>query len=152
MASVNNCVFIGNCTRDPDLKFLPSGQAVAEFSIAVNRKWKTEAGELREEVTFVDFKAWAKRAETIAQYVKKGDPIYIQARYTVEEWEKDDGTKNRRARFVVEEFQFLSSGKDRATDPDESDSATPPPQRKPSSAPRPPADPDLDAQPEDVPF
>lgn len=142
MPNANTCIFIGNLTRDPELKYLASGAAVADFSLAINRQWKTESGEKREETTFVDFTIWQKRAEIVAEYCKKGDPLYVQARYTVEEWEKD-GVKHRRGKFIVEDFQFLVSRKSGTTAPDASD-------RRPSEAPRPPKDPDLDTV--DAPF
>ncbi len=75
MASFNKVILAGNLTRDPELRYTPKGTAIARLGIACNRKWKSETGEMKEEVTFVDVDAFGKQAETIGQYLKKGRPI-----------------------------------------------------------------------------
>lgn len=104
---------MGNLTRDPELKVLPKGTPVCQFSIAINRKFKLESGESREEVLYVDIIAWEKRGETIAKWFKKGDPIYIEGRLQLEQWE-DKNTKEKRSRMkvVLDQFQFLSNKSD----------------------------------------
>lgn len=119
MASFNQVTLIGNLTRDPELKHLPKGTAACHFAMAVNRKWKTDTGEEREEVYFADCKCFGRTAETIAQYVKKGSPLFVQGRLTREEWEAKDGTKKTATRIMVESFQFLG-GKDAAARPQQS--------------------------------
>ena len=108
MASFNKVILLGNLTRDPQLKYLPSQTAVAEFGLAVNRKFKTQAGEDREEVTFVDCTAFAKQGELINQYFTKGKPIFIEGRLKFDSWEdKQGGGKRSKLTVVVENFQFV---------------------------------------------
>ena len=111
MASFNKVILAGNLTRDPELRYTPKGTAVARLGIACNRKWKSETGEMKEEVTFVDVDAFGKSAETIGQYLKKGRPILIEGRLRYETWE-DKQTKQKRSKLgvVLENFQFLDSG------------------------------------------
>ena len=72
MASFNKVILVGNLTRDPELRYTPKGMAIAKIGLAVNRVWRTEAGETKEDVTFVDVDAFGRQAETLAQYMKKG--------------------------------------------------------------------------------
>jgi single-strand DNA-binding protein len=111
MASYNKVILVGNLTRDPELRYIASGQAVAKLGLAVNRKYKTKEGEQREETTFVDCTAWARAAEIICEYVKKGDPILIEGRLQYRTWEdKETGAKRSKLDVVIENFQFLSRG------------------------------------------
>ena len=111
MASFNKVILAGNLTRDPELRYTPKGTAIARLGIACNRKWKSETGELKEEVTFVDVDAFGKQAETIGQYLKKGRPILIEGRLKLDQWEdKQSGQKKSKLGVVLESFQFLDSG------------------------------------------
>ena len=111
MASFNKVILAGNLTRDPELRYTPKGTAIARLGIACNRKWKSETGELKEEVTFVDVDAFGKQAETIGQYLKKGRPILIEGRLRYDTWEdKQSGQKKSKLGVVLESFQFLDSG------------------------------------------
>jgi single-strand DNA-binding protein len=140
MASFNKVILIGNLTRDPELKFLPKGTGVCNISMAVNRRWKTEAGEEREDVYFADCKAFGKQAETLSQYVKKGHPLMIEGRLTREEWDdKKSGEKKSATRIMIESFQFLKSREEGAAPASRRDAA-------PAAAPKP----DLDG--DDLPF
>jgi len=111
MASFNKVILAGNLTRDPELRYTPKGTAVARLGVACNRKWKSDTGELKEEVTFVDVDAFGKQAETIGQYLKKGRPILIEGRLRYDTWE-DKQTKQKKSKLgvVLESFQFLDSG------------------------------------------
>ena len=111
MASFNKVILAGNLTRDPELRYTPKGTAIARIGLACNRKWKSETGEMKEEVTFVDVDAFGKTAETIGQYMKKGRPILIEGRLRYDTWE-DKQTKQKRSKLgvVLENFQFLDSG------------------------------------------
>lgn len=108
MSSFNRVILVGNLTRDPELRNIPSGTAVCEASIAVNRKWSKD-GEKKEEVSFFDIVVWAKGAEIFAQYMKKGKPVLVEGYLKQERWEKD-GEKKSRIRIHVENFQFLNDG------------------------------------------
>ena len=108
MASFNQVILLGNLTRDPQLKYLPSQTAVAEFGLACNRKFNTQSGEAREEVTFVDCTAFGKTGELINQYFTKGKPIFIQGRLKYDQWDdKQGGGKRSKLTVVVENFQFI---------------------------------------------
>ena len=112
MASFNKVILLGNLTRDPELRYTPKGQAVAKLGLAVNRRYTTEAGEAREEVTFVDIEAWGKQAEVIAQYCKKGRPLFIEGRLKLDQWDdKNTGKKMSRLGVVLDTFQFLGDGR-----------------------------------------
>jgi len=154
MASFNKVILAGNLTRDPELRYTPKGTAIARLGIACNRKWKSETGEMKEEVTFVDVDAFGKTAETIGQYLKKGRPILIEGRLRYDTWEdKQSGQKKSKLGVVLENFQFLDSGGGRG----EASSEAPRPRPASGSAPAAPTAPepaDGDAPPEhdDVPF
>jgi len=113
MASYNKVMLMGNLTRDPQVKHLPSSMVVAEFGLAVSRRFKTAAGEDREEVAFVDCTAFGKQAETIGQYCVKGKPIFVEGRLKFDTWEDKMGHgKRSKLTVVVENFQFLPSPRD----------------------------------------
>lgn len=110
MASFNLVVLLGNLTRDPEIKYTPKGVAVASFGIAVNRKWKTESGEMKEEVTFVDCTAFGRVAEIIGDFVKKGNPLHIHGRLKLDQWDdKQTGAKRSKLHVIVETVQLLGS-------------------------------------------
>lgn len=151
MASFNRVILAGNLTRDPELRYTPKGTAVARLGIACNRKWKSETGELKEEVTFVDVDAFGKQAETIGQYLKKGRPILIEGRLRYDTWEdKQSGQKKSKLGVVLESFQFLDSGGGRG------DGASEAPRSRPAaastSAATEPAEGDVPPESDDVPF
>lgn len=146
MASYNRVLLLGNLTRDPQLKYLPSQTAVAEFGVACNRRFKTAQGEDRDEVTFVDCSAFGKTAEVINQYMTKGRPIFIEGRLKYDSWEdKQGGGKRHKLTVVVESFQFIGSRDGGQGGGGESgqgrsyDSEQRPPQRGPARQPQQPA-------------
>jgi single-strand DNA-binding protein len=158
MASVNRVTLIGNLTRDPQLKYLPSQTAVAEFGMAMNRKFKSATGEDREEVCFVDCSAFGKAAEIINQYCQKGKLLYVEGRLKFDTWEdKQGGGKRSKHTVVVENFQFLGgregSGGGGASSADAGgEDQTRPPARQPQrNAPRPQQAPQYDS-PQDSPI
>ena len=108
MPSFNQVMLMGNVTRDPQLKQLPSQSVAAEFGLATNRKYRTADGEEREETCFVNCTAFGKQAEVIAQYVEKGKPLFIQGRLKYDAWEdKASGAKRSKLSVIVENFQFV---------------------------------------------
>jgi len=111
MANFNKVLLIGNLTRDPELRYTPGGTAVADFGMAVNRNWTSQGGEKREETLFVDLEAWARTAEVISEYCKKGSPLFVEGRLKLDQWEGRDGQKRSKLRVVVERSQFLSGGR-----------------------------------------
>ena len=138
MPNLNKAHLMGNLTRDPELRRTPKGTAVCQFALAINREWKTEAGEKQEEVTYVDIEAWGKQGETIAKYVTKGRPLYVEGRLRLDQWE-DKTTKEKRSRLkvVLEQFQFLGAPPDAraAATPAESAAASATPAPAPSGPP-----------------
>jgi single-strand DNA-binding protein len=110
MASFNKVILLGNLTRDPQLRYTPSQTAVVDFGIACNRKFRTQNGEDREEVVFVDCTAWGRQAEVINQYCTKGRPLFVEGRLKLDTWEdKQGGGKRSKMTVVIENFQLLGS-------------------------------------------
>ena len=108
MASFNRVILAGNLTKDPELRYTPKGTAIASIRLAVNRTWKSESGETKEEVSFVDVDAWGRQAEVIAQYVKKGRPLLIEGRLKQDTWEdKNTHQKLSKLKVVLEGFTFI---------------------------------------------
>lgn len=105
----NKVMLGGHLTRDPELRYTPKGTAIAVIGMAINRVWTTEAGEKKEEVTFVDCTAWGRTAEVIGQYMRKGDPAFFEGRLRLEQWDdKQSGAKRSKISIVIESFQFLN--------------------------------------------
>lgn len=113
MPNYNKVTLIGNLCRDPELRVTTKGTAICQFSLAINRKWKDESQQEREEVTYVDCEAWGKGGENIAKYVTKGRPLFVDGRLRLDQWE-DKTTKEKKSRMkvVVENFQFLGQGRE----------------------------------------
>lgn len=110
MASYNKVLLIGNLTRDPEVRYTPKGTAIAQIGLAVNRQWTTEAGEQKEEVTFVDVEVWGRQAETAGQYLSKGRPVFIEGRLKLDQWDdKESGQKRSKLKVVAERVQFLGA-------------------------------------------
>ena len=151
MASFNKVILMGNVTRDPELRYTPKGMAIAKFGLAVNRVWRNEAGESKEEVTFVDIDAFGKQAETLGQYIKKGSPLFVEGRLKLDQWDdKQTGQKRSKLGVVGETVQFLGS-------PRAGEGGAPAAPRAPAAAagPTPAEPPEADAPPhegDDVPF
>jgi single-strand DNA-binding protein len=104
----NKVLLMGNLTRDPQSKYLPSQTPVAEFGLAVNRRYRTQQGEDKEETLFVDCTAFGKQAEVINQYCTKGKPLFIEGRLKYDSWDdKNGGGKRSKVTVVVENFQFV---------------------------------------------
>jgi single-strand DNA-binding protein len=129
MANFNRVILAGNLTRDPELKYTPKGSAVARIGMAINRTWKTESGEQKEEVTFVEVEAWGRQAEVIAQYVKKGRPLLVEGRLKLDQWEdKNTHQKQSKLKVVLETFSFLDSNRgDSGSEPARRPAAVPAP-------------------------
>jgi len=112
MANFNKVIIAGNLTRDPELRYTPKGTAVARITLAINRTWKSESGESKEEVSFVDVDVWGRQAEIISQYMKKGRPLLVEGRLKQDTWE-DKNTKQKQSKLkvVLESFSFLDSNR-----------------------------------------
>jgi len=107
--SYNKTLLLGNLTRDIELRHLPSGSAVANVGLAVNRRYRTSDGENREETTFVDCEAFGRQAEVMSQYLSKGRPVFIEGRLKLDQWQDKEGNNRSKLKVVVENFQFVDS-------------------------------------------
>jgi len=111
MSNFNKVLLMGRLVRDPELKYTPKGTAVAKIGLAVNRVWTNEAGEKKEECTFVDCDVFGRTAENCGQYLKKGRPVLVEGRLRLSTWDdKETGAKKSRLGVVAETIQFLPSG------------------------------------------
>ena len=108
MGNFNKVILLGNLTRDIELRHTQSNQAVANFSIAVNRQWKDQSGQTHEEATFVDCESWGRQAEVMHQYLAKGREVMIEGRLRMDRWQdKQSGANRSKLVIVVESFQFI---------------------------------------------
>lgn len=103
---LNKVFLIGNLTRDPELKALPTGTKVVSIALATNRVWKDAGGARKESVEYHNVVAFGRQAETIAQYCKKGSSLYIEGRLQTRTWEGQDGKKNYKTEIILDSFQF----------------------------------------------
>ncbi len=110
MASLNKVFLIGNLTRDPELRYTPSGTAVVGLRLAVNRRYKDKTGAMKEDTCFITVNAWDRQAEVCNQYLKKGSPIFVEGRLQSRSWDTQDGQKRSTIDIQAERVQFLSSG------------------------------------------
>ena len=110
MSSFNKVILVGNLTRDPELRYTPKGTAITKFGLAVNRTWKDEGGNKKEECVFVDIDAFGRTAENVGKYMRKGSPILIEGRLKLDTWD-DKQTNQKRSKLgvVAETVQFLGS-------------------------------------------
>ncbi|MCC9602595.1 single-stranded DNA-binding protein [Stieleria sp. JC731] len=106
MASFNRVILVGNLTRDIELRYIPSGQAVSDVTIAVNDRRKTANGDWVEEACFVDVTLWGRNAEVASEYLSKGSPVLIEGRLKLDRWETD-GQKRSKLRVICEKMQML---------------------------------------------
>lgn len=110
MASVNKVMLMGNLTRDPEVKYTPKGSAVADLGLAMNRHFSDNGGEKREEVTFVDITLWGRVAEIAEKYCQKGDPLFVEGRLQLDQWEdKETGQSRQKLKVVGENIQLISN-------------------------------------------
>jgi len=110
MASLNKVFLMGNLTRDPELRYIPSGTAVTSFTIAVNRIYNSPAGERKEEVCFVRVVVWGRMAEVCGEYLSKGSPVFVEGRLQSRSWEAPDGQKRSTIEVIANNVQFLRGG------------------------------------------
>lgn len=158
MASYNKVILLGNLTRDPELRYTPKGTAVARLGLAVNRTYKTDSGESKEEVTFLDVDAWGKQAELISQYLRKGNPLFVEGRLRLDQWDdKQTGQKRSAIKVVLENFQFVGGRAEGGTGGSGGAPSAPPsrPPARPANPANPTEPPTSDGPPpeeDDVPF
>jgi len=114
MRDLNKAMVIGNLTRDPESRFTTSGQAVASFTVATNRRWKSADGENKDSVEFNDIVAWGKLAEIVEQLLRKGRRVYVEGRLQTRSWEGQDGVKRNKTEIVASDVIVLDRKPDEA--------------------------------------
>ena len=127
MASVNKAIIIGNLGRDPELRYTPSGQAVASFSIATTSRWKNQSGENQESTEWHNIVLWGRMAELAKEYLAKGRSVYIEGRIQTRSYQDKDGVTKYRTEIVGQQMQFLGSRSDSGGSSQSSDYTPPPP-------------------------
>ncbi len=154
MKSVNICIFLGNVTRDPEIKYTPKGVAVAQVGMALNETWKDDQGRKHEKVSFIDLEAWNKPAEVIGEYVKKGDLLHVECQVQQDTWDdKQTGAKRSKLKFRIVNFALMPNNRsehDRPAEDRHPQNQRPAGAKPPQGKPRPPADPDLDPSDEEA--
>lgn len=129
MASVNKAILIGNLGRDPELRYTPSGRAVASFSIATSERWKGQDGENQEKTEWHNIVLWGRQAEIAKEYLSKGSPVYIEGRIQTRNYEDKNGVKKYITEIVAQRMQFLGrkgeSGSDYTPPPPPPDEGAP---------------------------
>ena len=111
MASVNKVILVGNLGRDPELRYIQSGQAVANFTLATNDRWRDKEGNNQERTEWHRIVVWGKSAENCAQYLQKGRSVYVEGRLQTREWEDKDGNKRQTTETIAQTVQFLGGGR-----------------------------------------
>ncbi len=111
MISFNKVILIGNLTRDPEIRYTPGGTAVANFRMAVNRKYK-QGDEFREEVCYIDIVVFGKQAESCGQYLNKGSGVIVEGRLQEKRWESEEGQKRSKHEVVAQTVRFLPKRQD----------------------------------------
>jgi single-strand DNA-binding protein len=110
MSSLNKVLLIGNLTRDPEVRYTPKGTAIADIGLAINRVYSGDDGEKKEEVTFIDVTLWGRQAEVAQEYLRKGQPVFIEGRLQLDTWQdKQSGQKRSRLHVVAESMQMLGN-------------------------------------------
>ena len=124
-ANLNKVLIMGNLTRDPELKYVPSGTAVASFGLAANRTYTDSNGERQEDTCFVDIVAWNRLAEVCGDYLTKGKPVFVEGRLQYHSWESEDGGKRSKLEVVAQNIQFLGATKADGSEGEEKEADVP---------------------------
>jgi single-strand DNA-binding protein len=139
MASVNKAILIGNLGKDPEIRYTPSGQAVASFPIATTEKWRDKDGQTQERTDWHNLVLWGRQAELAKEYLKKGRSVYVEGRIQTRSYDDKEGVKKWVTEIVVQRMQFLGGKPDGSGGRD-------------SSAPPPDEPPDIASDDDDLPF
>ncbi len=113
MANYNKVILVGNLTRDPRLSYTANNTPVADFGLAVNRRWRGQDGQMKEEVMFIDCSVFGKSAETFSQYMAKGRPVLVEGRLQLQQWQTQEGQKRSKHAVIVENFRFMGPAGER---------------------------------------
>lgn len=137
MTALNRVIIAGNLTRDPEVRYTPSGTAVGDVGVAISESYRNKAGELVETTCFVDVEVWGRQAETTAEYLSKGSPVLIEGKLRLDQWENQQGEKRSRLKVRADRVQFLSGNRKGGTQEKAStDRAAADQQNQPNNAPQ----------------
>jgi len=120
MVGLNKVFLMGNLTRDPELRYTPSGTAVATLGLAVNREYRDKNGEIQKEVCYIDVDVWARQAELCSEHLRKGSPVHVEGRLQYDTWENPEGERRSKHKVRADRVQFLS----RSTHHDSNDNSS----------------------------
>jgi len=109
MPNCNRVFLMGNLTRNPEIRYTPSGRAVVDLGLAINENYKNQAGEVVERACFVDVVVWGRQAETVSEYLHKGSSVFVEGRLQLDQWENQQGEKRSKLRVRADRVQFLGS-------------------------------------------
>ncbi len=141
MAGINKVILIGNLGKDPELRYTPSGTAVASFSLATSEKWKDRDGNMQDKTEWHNIVVWGRQAEIAKEYLAKGRQVYIEGRIQTRSWDDKDGNKRYTTEIIAQRLNFLGSRGDQGGGGSSSDT---PPEAPPPG--------DLGAEDDDLPF
>ncbi len=108
MTGLNHVILIGNLTRDPQLRQIPSGTSVADLGLATNEQYRNSNGDIAENTCFVDIVTWGKQAESCNKYLRKGSPIFVEGKLQLDQWKTDEGQNRSKLRVKADRVRFLS--------------------------------------------
>jgi single-strand DNA-binding protein len=152
MADLNRVILAGRLTRDPEVRYTPSGTAVADLGVAISDAYRNRAGEIVEQTCFVDVVVWGRQAETTGEYLSKGSPLLIEGRLQLDQWENQQGEKRSKLRVKADRVQFLGSPRREAEMGDAPAERDPDRERAPVDAAPPPGDEPASRDEDDLPF
>jgi len=141
----NKVIMVGNLTRDIELRYTPSGMAIAKTAIATNRRYKTQSGEQKEEVCFIDITLFGRAAEIANQYLRKGRQVLIEGRLVFEQWTDQNGNRRSKHSIAVDNMQMLGSREENPASPSSYEKPTPQPKSEPKV-------PEIDIDDDEIPF
>ena len=124
MLNLNKAQILGNLTRDPEMRFTPNGQAVSNFSVATNRRWKNTNGSDGEATEYHDVVVWGKQAESVTPMLKKGNPVLVEGRLQTRNWEGQDGVKRYKTEIIADNVIVLGGKGGSASEPASSESSS----------------------------
>ncbi|MCF7848587.1 MAG: single-stranded DNA-binding protein [Kiritimatiellales bacterium] len=116
MASYNRVMLMGNLTHNPEIRYTPSGTAVADLRMAMNESYKNKAGETVESTCYVDVVVWGRQAETSSEYLHKGSPVFVEGRLQLDQWENQQGEKRSKLRVRADRVQSMGSPGQKGTE------------------------------------
>jgi single-strand DNA-binding protein len=126
MSTLNRVFLMGNLTRDPEVRYTPSGTAVGDLGLAINETYKNKDGEAVETTVFIDVEVWARQAETCMEYLHKGSPVFVEGRLKLDQWTNQQNEKRSKLRVRADRVQFLGAARRGAVEAADTPKSSPP--------------------------